>query len=129
VIRWLRRETLLAVHDEQLAEHGGLAGVRDAGQLDSVLERPKTLLAYQEPKPDLPALGAAYAFAVLRWHPFADGNKRTAFMALWGFLRLNGMLLSASDVECVHAILSTAEGQWSEEDLAQWARNHCSPIA
>ncbi len=105
---------------EQIAEHGGPGGLRDRGLLDSALARPANLAAYGNP--DVAALAAAYAFGIARNHPFVDGNKRMAAVALEGFLMLNGFELSCDDAAFVLAILSLASGAWSEEQLADWVR-------
>ena len=115
---WLRLEAILAAHDDQLAEHGGGVGVRDQGLLESALARPLNLHAYGEPS--LPKLAAAYAFGIARNHPFVDGNKRTALVAAELFLGLNGMDLTATDVECVEVFLSLAAGELGEDQLAAW---------
>ena len=115
---WLRIETILAAHDEQLAEHGGGAGVRDPGLLESALARPLNLFAYGEPS--LPKLAASYAFGIARNHPFVDGNKRTAAVAAELFLGLNGLDLTADDVELVRVFLALAAGEVTEEELAAW---------
>lgn len=115
---WLRLEAILAVHDEQLAEHGGGAGIRDQGLLEPALARPLNLHAYGEPS--LPKLAAAYAFGIAKNHPFVDGNKRTALVATELFLGLNGFDLTADDVEVVKVFLTLAAGEVSEEELAAW---------
>jgi len=115
---WLRIETILAAHDEQLAEHGGGAGVRDPGLLESALARPLNLFAYGEPS--LPKLAASYAFGIARNHPFVDGNKRTAAVAAELFLGLNGLDLTVDDVELVRVFLALAAGEVTEEELAAW---------
>jgi death on curing protein len=125
---WLRRDTILAIHEEQLAEHGGLAGIRDAGMLDSALARPEQQFAYGD-SPDLAALAAAYGFGIARNHPFADGNKRTAFVAIELFLALNGFELHASDDDCILTILALAAGELSEEQLAAWVRTKSEKTA
>ena len=119
---WVREDVARAVHRRQIAEHGGLDGVRDPGLLTSALERPKSLLAYGDPAPDLAALAAAYAWGVARNHPFADGNKRTALVLLRLFLRLNGADLMASGAEKYDAMMRLAAGELSEEALADWIR-------
>lgn len=111
---------LLAVHDEQIAEHGGPAGLRDAALLESALARPQQLAAYGQP--DVAALAAAYGFGLARNHPFVDGNKRTAFIAIELFLALNGHELRATDVDCVSTMLDLAAGELSEDALAAWIR-------
>ena len=123
--RWLSSELIHAVHDEQLAEHGGGAGVRDANLLESALARPQQLAHYGEP--DVAAFAASYGFGIARNHPFIDGNKRTAFVAVELFLALNGTDLIASDADAVVHILALAAGRLSEADFAQWIRNNLSP--
>ena len=122
---WIEREVSVAVHDMQLAEHGGLPGTRDAGLLDSALGRPQHLAAYGEP--DIAALAAAYGWGIARNHPFIDGNKRTAFVAIELFLQLNGGALHASDADCVLTMLSVAAGDLPEDTLADWLRRHAAP--
>lgn len=122
---WIATEVATAAHAEQLAEHGGAAGVRDAGALDSAMMRPRNLAQYGEP--DIAALAAAYAFGIARNHPFVDGNKRTAAVVAETFLVLNGHSLSATDAELVVAILALAAGELSEEELAGWFRDHLAP--
>lgn len=111
-----------AIHQRQIAEHGGSSGVRDDGLLLSALARPQNLLAYGEQKADLAALAAAYAFGIVRNHPFVDGNKRTALVAARTFLLLNGLDLEASQEEKYLTFLQLAEGSISEEELAEWIR-------
>lgn len=118
---WLSKDLMLAIHDEQLAEHGGGIGVRDAGLLDSALSRPQNRFAY-DPASDIPTLAAAYAFGLARNHPFVDGNKRTAFVAAEVFLDLNGMTVTASDEECVLMMLRLAAGEIEEAGYAAWLR-------
>jgi death on curing protein len=117
---WIDLSVIHAVHDEQLGEHGGASGLRDAGLLESALARPMQLAAYGQP--DAAALAAAYGFGLAKNHPFIDGNKRTAFVAVELFLALNGWELNASDAECVMAMLQLAAGECTEEQFAQWAR-------
>ncbi|SNT67560.1 type II toxin-antitoxin system death-on-curing family toxin [Amphiplicatus metriothermophilus] len=120
---WLRRDALTALHAEQLAEHGGAAGVRDEGLLESALARPENMAAYGEP--DLFELAAAYAFGIVKNHPFVDGNKRAGFMAAATFLLLNGWTLTATDKEVVEAMLALAAGEASEEEFALWLKANC----
>lgn len=122
----LDEAAVLAMHDEQLAEHGGAAGIRDLGLLQSALARPQNLAAYGEP--DLPALAAALAHGIARNHPFVDGNKRTAYVAMESFLLLNGYLLTASDADCLLTFLALASGDLDAEDLAAWLRRNLSPV-
>ncbi len=121
-IVWLLEETLTAIHHRQIAEHGGSEGLRDEGLLSSALARPKNLLAYGEPPPDLASLAAAYAYGIARNHPFVDGNKRTALVAARTFLLLNAVDLDASQDDKVLTFLNLAEGAISEEELADWIR-------
>ncbi len=117
---WIERSVVLAIHNEQLVEHGGAAGIRDAGLLDSALARPLNRAAYEQP--DVADLAASYAFGVARNHPFIDGNKRTAFMVLELFLALNGHELVADDADCVLTMLALAAGELDEPVLAEWIR-------
>jgi death-on-curing protein len=123
---WLRKEALTAIHAEQLAEHGGSAGVRDAGLLESALARPENLAAYGEP--DVFELAAAYAFGVVKDHPFVDGNKRAGFMAAATYLALNGQSLEATDAEAVTAVLALASSAMEEEAFAAWLRENSRPF-
>jgi death-on-curing protein len=122
VIVWLEKELVLAIHDRQLAEHGGSAGVRDEGLLESALARPLQLHAYGEPAPDLADLAAALAYGLARNHPFVDGNKRTAHVAYRTFLELNGTRLDATDEEKYLTMVTLAEGKLNERDFAAWLR-------
>lgn len=117
---WLRLSVILAVHDEQLADHGGLSGLRDRNLLESALARPEHLAAYGEP--DAAELAASYDYGIARNHPFLDGNKRTAFVAALLFLRLNGVSLKATDTEKVLTMLDVAAGEISEAEFAAWVR-------
>jgi death on curing protein len=121
--RWIDRRALILLHSETLAEHGGLPGVRDYGLLESALARPQHLHAY-EPKSDLARLAAAYGFGLARNHPFNDGNKRAAFLALGLFLEINAVEFTPDPVEAIAVILRLAEGKLSEEELAQWIRSN-----
>jgi death-on-curing protein len=121
-ITWITLDVALAIHEEQIAEHGGGEGVRDRGLLESALARPLNLVAYEAP--DLPALAAALGFGLARNHPFVDGNKRTAFVAVEAFLGLNGLDLIAGDADCVLTMLSVASGDMSEAAFADWLRTH-----
>lgn len=122
-IVWLLEETIIAIHHRQIAEHGGNEGLRDEGLLSSALARPQNLFAYSKPSPDLAALAAAYAFGIVRNHPFLDGNKRTGLIAARTFLLLNGVDLKASQDEKVLILLQLAEGVLTQEELADWIRN------
>ncbi len=120
---WIEPSVMLAVHEEQLAEHGGAAGARDTGLLESALAKPLHLVTYGEP--DVADLAAAYGFGLARNHPFIDGNKRTAFVAVELFLALNGQALVADDANCVLTMLALAAGELSEAGFASWVRKHC----
>lgn len=119
---WVSVDVALTAHFEQLAEHGGAEGVRDSGMLESALARPRNLA--QSGEPDLADLAAAYAFGLARNHPFTDGNKRTAPVVAETFMAMNGAMLAASDAAVVVAILALAAGELSEEELADWFRQH-----
>ncbi|KQU78556.1 MULTISPECIES: type II toxin-antitoxin system death-on-curing family toxin [unclassified Rhizobacter] len=119
---WLDRAAIQAIHEEQLAEHGGGTGVRDEGLMDSALARPQQLAYYGTP--DAAAVAAAYGFGLARNHPFVDGNKRTAFVAAELFLALNGFDLIADDEECVLTVLALASGTLTEEAFATWIRQN-----
>ncbi len=122
---WIDPRVLLAVHEEQLLEHGGAAGTRDVGLFESALARPRNLALYGEP--DLADLAASYGSGVARNHPFIDGNKRTAFVAVELFLALNGHVLLADDAECVMTMLAVAAGNLEEAAFAAWLRDHIRP--
>lgn len=119
---WVAPDVARAAHAEQLAEHGGAEGVRDDGLLESAFARPRNLADYGDP--DAAALAAAYAYGIARNHPFVDGNKRTAAVVSETFLMLNGYVLTATDAELVVAFLELAAGQLTEEELADWFRQH-----
>ena len=122
MIVWIRKSLALAIHDRQLAEHGGGSGVRDQGMLDSALARPQQRFAYGDPPPDLADLAASLAFGLARNHPFVDGNKRTAHVCYRVFLALNDADLVATDEEKYIAMLSLAEGSIGEATFADWLR-------
>ena len=117
---WLDIKIALAVHDRQLAEHGGGAGIRDAGMLESALARPVNQWGFGED--DRHALAAAYAFGIARNHPFVDGNKRTAWVFARLFLALNGEALDFEPQDAIDAMLALAAGQCSESELTDWFR-------
>jgi death-on-curing protein len=119
---WLSRQLILAIHDEQLAEHGGSTGLRDSGLLDSALARLLNRAGYGEP--DTAELAAVYAVAITQNHPFIDGNKRTAFVALELFLRLNGCTFTVGDPEAVVMMLAMAAGDLPEAEFIAWVRMH-----
>lgn len=121
---WVGKPLVLAIHDRQLAEHGGNPGMRDEGLLDAAIARPRQLHAYGDPPPDLAALAASLAHGLARNHPFIDGNKRTAHVCYRVFLRLNGAeLVAPADGKYV-AALGLAEGRLGEAQFAAWVRGH-----
>jgi death on curing protein len=122
---WLGPEMLSLAHSEQLAEHGGAAGLRDRGLFESALARPRNLAAYG--RPDAAALAAAYCFGLAKNHAFVDGNKRISLVALESFLVLNGRELTADDAQCVLVVSSVAAGAFDEDALADWIRKHSQP--
>ena len=122
MIVWLEKALMLAIHERQISEHGGSAGVRDEGLLESALARPRQLHAYGDPAPDLADLAAALAHGLARNHPFVDGNKRTAHVAYRTLLALNGAELIATDEEKYLTMLALAEGKLTERDFAAWVR-------
>ena len=119
-IVWIANEVALAAHAEQLAEHGGGEGVRDAGALESAMARPRNLAEYGDP--DIAALAAAYAFGIARNHPFVDGNKRVAYVTARLFLLRNGHDIEATREEKVYTVVSLASGDLTEAQLAEWFR-------
>ena len=123
---WLGRVVVDAIHADQVREHGGLAGVRDENVLESALARPQQKHAY-DPDIDLAGLAAAYAFGLARNHPYRDGNKRIAFLALVTFLGLNGTEFDATDEDVVSTMLALAAGTLSEAQLGRWIRKHSAP--
>ena len=120
--KWILESVVHAVHDGQIAEHGGLQGSRDMTLLQSALGRPQNLASYGDP--DIAELAASYGFGISRNHPFNDGNKRTAFVVVELFLMLNGYELIADDGACVLTMLDVASGEITEEVFASWLRDH-----
>lgn len=116
-----------AVHERQLAEHGGKPGIRDTGLLQSALGRPRHLLAHGGADVNMRALATAFAYGLARNHAFMDGNKRISAVACELFLELNGYVLVAGDQELYPVFLGLAAGEWSEEELAKWLRAHARP--
>jgi death-on-curing protein len=119
--RWVSHRAALTAHAEQIAEHGGGAGIRDMGLFESAMARPQQLEAYGEP--DAAALAAAYAFGLARNHPFVDGNKRTANVVSLLFLLKNGWRVLADDADMTVAFIALAAGELSEDELADWFRH------
>lgn len=122
LIAWVDKRLAMAVHERQLAEHGGSAGVRDEKLLRSALARPQQLHAYREPPADSADLAASLAYGLARNHPFVDGNKRTAAVCCEVFLALNNVELEAHDAELYTAYYGLAEGKLEEADFAAWLR-------
>jgi death on curing protein len=123
MIVWIKRALVVAIHERQLAEHGGGCGIRDERLLESALARPQQLQADGDPPPDLADLAASLAFGLMRNHPFIDGNKRTAAVACETFLLLNAAALQADDIELYPIYVALAEGTLSEADFAAWLRS------
>jgi death-on-curing protein len=124
--RWIKESSVLAIHDEQIAEHGGLAGVRDLSLLQSALARPQHLEAYGNPY--AADLAFAYAFGIARNHPFLDGNKRTAWVVTETFLLKNHNELIANDRDGVATMLAVADGTMPEHKFAAWLRTNMRPV-
>jgi len=123
---WVKEAVALAVHDRQLSEHGGGVGVRDAGALESALARPRNRWEYGED--DLSALAAAYAFGIVRNHPFVDGNKRSGWVVANLFLALNGHDLAFDEHDAIRRVERLAAGDLSEDELADWLRERIRPV-
>jgi len=119
---WLTREIIIAIHDEQLAIHGGASGLRDEGMLASALDRPRNKFVYEQS--ELPELAAAYAFGMARNHPFVDGSKRTSLLVLYTFLGVNGIDFIVPEAEAAAIIVALAAGEVDEEGLTRWIRDN-----
>ena len=122
---WLSRDLVLAIHDEQIAAHGGAPGLRDAGLLESALARPLNRAGYGDP--GIAELAAVYAIGLVGNHPFIDGNKRTGYVALEVFLVLNGLRFPVTDADAVIAILRLAAGEIPDDEFTAWVRAHAEP--
>jgi death on curing protein len=120
--RWVQEEVVLALHGEQLGEHGGMVGIRDLGLLRNAMARPENLANYGVP--DAASLAASYAFGIARSHPFNDGNKRTAAVTALLFLAENGKEWDISEPELVVMTLALAAGELGEHEVAAWFRDH-----
>lgn len=123
--KWLGVQSVMVMHDEQLAEHGGAAGLRDAGLPDSALARPRNAWSYGQD--DLIALGSLYAAGIMRNHPFVDGNKRTGFLAAYAFLYVNGLEILADEAEVIVQCLALAASEIDETEFAAWLRDSVQP--
>ena len=126
--RWIKESSVLAIHDAQLAEHGGLAGIRDVSLLLSAVARPQNLAAYGSPDPDLADLAAAYAVGIARNHAFVDGNKRTGLVVVLSFIQKNRYIVQPDQRDAVNTMLAVADGKLSEAELAQWLRSYMRPL-
>jgi death-on-curing protein len=124
---WLGEAVVLAMHEDQLSEHGGGVGIRDRALLQTALAKPMQAASYGDPSPDLAALAAAYAYGIAHLHPFIDGNKRTSLVAAETFIDLHGFQLDATDFECVPVWLALAAGELDEAALAAWLRARLQP--
>ena len=120
-MKWLRVDAVLAMHKRQIAEHGGGDGVRDIGLLESALARAQNILAY-EPDADIARLAAAYAFGIVKNHPFDDGNRRTGYVVMETFLIKNGFELRATPADKYLTFIRLAEGSLTEDEFAEWLR-------
>ena len=125
--RWILRATVVAIHTEQLAEHGGSDGLRDASLLDSALAKPQNVYAYEE-NPSIFRLAASYAFGIARNHAFVDGNKRTTLVVCRTFLYANGWTIKAARKDLYLTFLKLAEGDLPEAELAAWLEAHSVPV-
>ncbi|MEM9939725.1 MAG: type II toxin-antitoxin system death-on-curing family toxin [Pseudomonadota bacterium] len=124
---WLRKEAIIILHDESLADHGGLPGFRDKNLLDSALARPENLFHYGEP--ELADLAAEYAFGIVRNHPFLDGNKRAGFLSAATFLLINGQMLRASEADATNMTLALAASDIDAEAYAAWLKENLEPVS
>ncbi|GAC1568254.1 MAG: type II toxin-antitoxin system death-on-curing family toxin [Vulcanimicrobiaceae bacterium] len=120
---WIRLDTVRAIHEAQISEHGGLAGIASIEALESALARPRNALTYDDPTPDIPARAACYAMAIVRAHPGFDGNKRVGFVLLELFLNLNGYGFRANDAEILEVMWSLAAGTTTSEEFTSWVRS------
>lgn len=120
---WMNARALLLLHAEALAEHGGLAGLRDVAAFESALARPRHIHQYED-KVDIPRLAAAYAYGIIQNHPFNDGNKRVGFITAVLFLHLNGFVFDGKDADTIEKIFALAAGELSEPQFVDWLRSH-----
>jgi len=123
MIEWIDKDLALAYHTLQIAEHGGTHGVRDIGLLESALARPLNIHAY-DPDADIATLAAAYAFGIVKNHPFLDGNKRTGYVVMEAFIYLNSGELQAEGTDKYLTFIALADGSLSEDELAGWIRQN-----
>jgi death-on-curing protein len=125
---WIMPEAVLAIHNRQIAEHGGGSGLRDPGLLDSAIAKPKNIFSYDKEKASISGLAAAYSYGIARNHPFVDGNKRTALVISLLFLKLNQWELTCTAEDLYKTFMSLAEGSLSETDLSAWFGHCAKPI-
>ena len=121
---WLLTWVVQSFHDQQLKEHGGAHGIRDEGMLESALNKPLQMWNYEDPKPDIPTLAAAYAYGLAKNHPYIDGNKRTAAIACEVFLLLNGYEFTVDETVKYPNYLALASGEHSQESFTEWLKQH-----
>jgi death-on-curing protein len=124
--KWLTRQAIEIIHQEQLEEHGGLAGLKDENALESALARPLNKAAYGED--DIHALAAAYLYGFVKNHPFSDGNKRTGYLAAFTFLYINGWLIEATQGQVVEFVLEVAAGEIDEDGATRFLRDFTVPL-
>ena len=122
--KWINESAILAIHSRQLAEHGGGDGTRDAGLLESAVNRAKNLYHYGDPAPSIADMATAYAYGIAKNHPFIDGNKRTAYVSCRLFLKINGHDIHATQEEKYITTLKLAEGIIDEAELSAWIKQH-----
>lgn len=125
--QWVRRDTIFAVHDKQLAVHGGLDGIRDLNAVESAINRAQNLIAYGKPPPDAADLAAAYIYGIATSHGFSDGNKRTAWVIGRLFLAINGATLAFKEVDAINFMQAVAAGMMTEQQVAEWLRQRLVP--
>jgi death-on-curing protein len=122
--RWLSFAVVMAIHEAQIAEHGGTLGIRDQGLLESALARPRQIYSYED-SPALTRLAAAYAFGISKNHPFLDGNKRTAWVVCATFLEMNAREVTAAEADVVTKMLAVAAGELEEDSFTAWLNDNC----
>jgi death-on-curing protein len=127
ILRWVRADLVYAVHESQLARHGGLDGIHDKNAVESAIARPMQLSTYGEPKPDAADLAAAYAFGLARNHGFSDGNKRTAWVVARVFLADNGINFQFAATDAIRTMEAVTGGLIDEKQLADWFRQRIAP--
>jgi death-on-curing protein len=125
---WMELGDAVIFHDMELAAHGGSAGLREPGMLESAIMRPRNLWAYTDAPPSLTRLAAAYAFGISSNHPFVDGNKRTSLVVSFAFLDTSGVAVTASQEDAYETILRLAAGEIGEQQIAQWFDRNTAPL-